>query len=134
MATPWRTQLPVPLRRQTAPLGATAVAPFSAQLPLTVASSGSNARTPAGTLARALGPLRIAATFLLVHVGWLMFRETDTQMLLQHLSLRPWESSTPDREGWLVRPHEADRQLAAEIGADIGGRAQQVVRKRFVGS
>jgi hypothetical protein len=33
-----------------------------------------------------------------VHVGWLMFRETDTQMLLQHLSLRPWESSTLDRE------------------------------------
>jgi alginate O-acetyltransferase complex protein AlgI len=54
--------------------------------------------TPAGTLARALGPLRIAAMFLLVHVGWLMFRETDTQMLLRHLSLRPWESSMLDRE------------------------------------
>ncbi len=53
---------------------------------------------PAGALATALVPLRIAATFLLVHVGWLMFRETDTQMLLRHLSLTPWDSSTLDRQ------------------------------------
>jgi alginate O-acetyltransferase complex protein AlgI len=53
---------------------------------------------PADALGRAVVPLRIAATFLLVHVGWLMFRETDTQMLMRHLSLSPWESSTLDRQ------------------------------------
>jgi alginate O-acetyltransferase complex protein AlgI len=53
---------------------------------------------PGPVLAQGLVPLRIAGTFLLVHVGWLMFRETDTQMLLRHLSLTPWGSSALDRQ------------------------------------
>jgi D-alanyl-lipoteichoic acid acyltransferase DltB (MBOAT superfamily) len=53
---------------------------------------------PRGVLAQTLVPLRIVGTFVLVHVGWLMFRETDTQMLLRHFSLTPWESSALDRQ------------------------------------
>ena len=34
--------------------------------------------------------------FVLVHVGWLMFRETDTQMLLRDLARSPWTASALD--------------------------------------
>jgi len=51
---------------------------------------------PGPKLARALVPLRVAAMFVLVHVGWLMFRETDTQMLLRDLTRSPWTASALD--------------------------------------
>ena len=38
---------------------------------------------PGATAAAVLLPLRIAATFVLVHIGWLIFRETHTPMLLR---------------------------------------------------
>ncbi|MCA9322538.1 MAG: MBOAT family protein [Planctomycetes bacterium] len=41
---------------------------------------------PGATLRR---PLRMAATFLLVCLGWLLFRETDLDRLTDHLALRP---------------------------------------------
>jgi hypothetical protein len=34
-------------------------------------------------------PLRIILTFILVHIGWLMFRENSVDHLLRHLSLNP---------------------------------------------
>lgn len=55
---------------------------------------------PAVTLtpaARAiLAPLRIVGMFLLVCIGWLIFRETDIHMLLRDLTLVPWEASESD--------------------------------------
>jgi D-alanyl-lipoteichoic acid acyltransferase DltB (MBOAT superfamily) len=53
---------------------------------------------PQGALARWLVPVQIVATFVLVHVGWLMFRETDMSYLARHLTLSPWASSAVDRE------------------------------------
>ncbi|GAB4332514.1 MAG: MBOAT family protein [Desulfobulbaceae bacterium] len=40
--------------------------------------------------------LKIIGTFILVHIGWLLFRETDTGMLLGYLQLSPWASSPED--------------------------------------
>jgi D-alanyl-lipoteichoic acid acyltransferase DltB (MBOAT superfamily) len=57
---------------------------------------------PGPHLARALVPLRVAATFMLVHIGWLMFRETDTQMLLRDLTLSPWTGSALDWKAGLA--------------------------------
>ena len=53
---------------------------------------------PTGTVAAILVPLRIVATYALVHVGWLMFRETDASMLARHLSLSPFADSALDRQ------------------------------------
>jgi len=52
-------------------------------------------RIPAGRIASIL---RIAGTFLLVNVGWLMFRETDIHMLLRDFTLTPAHSSPLDRQ------------------------------------
>ncbi len=43
-------------------------------------------------------PIRVAGTFALVNVGWLMFRETDIHALLRDLTLSPWSSSAFDRQ------------------------------------
>jgi hypothetical protein len=40
----------------------------------------------------------IMFTFVLVCVGWLMFRETDITMLLRDLALRPWDTTLADRQ------------------------------------
>jgi alginate O-acetyltransferase complex protein AlgI len=40
---------------------------------------------------------RVVVTFILVCVGWLLFRETDIQMLWRDLSLTPWASTRADR-------------------------------------
>ena len=45
-----------------------------------------------------LTPLRIAGTFVLVHVGWLCFRETSLPMLLRDLTLTPSTSTPLDRQ------------------------------------
>src|SRR5690606_8929762 len=45
-----------------------------------------------------LTPLRIAGTFVLVHVGWLCFRETSLPMLLRDLTLTPSMSTPLDRQ------------------------------------
>jgi D-alanyl-lipoteichoic acid acyltransferase DltB (MBOAT superfamily) len=45
-----------------------------------------------------LTPLRIAATFVLVHVGWLCFRETSLPVLLRDLALTPSMSTPLDRQ------------------------------------
>jgi alginate O-acetyltransferase complex protein AlgI len=42
---------------------------------------------------------QILLTFALVNLGWLMFRETNTQMLLRYLSLNPFAASWPDWQG-----------------------------------
>jgi D-alanyl-lipoteichoic acid acyltransferase DltB (MBOAT superfamily) len=57
---------------------------------------------PAGALASTLVPLRIALTFVLVHVGWLMFRETDTSMLLRHVTTSPFADTALDRQAALA--------------------------------
>jgi hypothetical protein len=36
--------------------------------------------------------------FVLPCVGWLMFRETDIHMLLHDFALRPWSTTTADRQ------------------------------------
>ena len=43
-------------------------------------------------------PLQILGTFLLVNVGWLLFRETDIHMLLRDLTLSPFRTSALDRQ------------------------------------
>ena len=45
-----------------------------------------------------LVPLQVAGMFALTCVGWLMFRETDTHMLMRDFTLTPWSSSTADRQ------------------------------------
>ncbi len=50
-------------------------------------------RAPAWTV-----PLQIIATFVLVQIGWLMFRETETPMLMRDLMLRPGASTALDRQ------------------------------------
>jgi alginate O-acetyltransferase complex protein AlgI len=45
-----------------------------------------------------LTPLRIAGTFVLVHIGWLCFRETSLPMLLRDLTLTPSMSTPLDRQ------------------------------------
>ena len=43
-------------------------------------------------------PLQIAGTFVLVCIGWLMFRETDITMLLRDLTVSPDASSPLERQ------------------------------------
>jgi alginate O-acetyltransferase complex protein AlgI len=45
-----------------------------------------------------LTPLQVAGMFALTCIGWLMFRESDTQMLLRDLMLTPWSASDTDRQ------------------------------------
>jgi alginate O-acetyltransferase complex protein AlgI len=45
-----------------------------------------------------LEPLQVAATFGLVCLGWLMFRETDVHMLWRDLSLSAWTTTAADRQ------------------------------------
>ena len=61
-----------------------------------------DANRRAEALAKAAGwvftPLQIAGTFVLVCVGWLMFRETDITMLLRDLTLSPGTSTPLERQ------------------------------------
>ena len=43
-------------------------------------------------------PLQIAGMFVLVCIGWLMFRETDTSMLIRDLTLSPATSTPLERQ------------------------------------
>jgi D-alanyl-lipoteichoic acid acyltransferase DltB (MBOAT superfamily) len=45
-----------------------------------------------------LTPFQVAGMFALTCAGWLLFRETDTQMLLRDLTLTPFSSSDADRQ------------------------------------
>jgi D-alanyl-lipoteichoic acid acyltransferase DltB (MBOAT superfamily) len=56
---------------------------------------------PPPSALRWLAPLRIVGTFVLVHVGWLIFRETDTAILLRHFAASPWADSALDRQAAL---------------------------------
>jgi hypothetical protein len=61
-------------------------------------------------LAALLVPLQIAGTFVLVHIGWLMFRETDFAMLWRDLTLSPASSSSVERQAgevllWRLLPY-----------------------------
>ena len=38
--------------------------------------------------------VRILLTFILVHIGWLMFRENSSAHLFRHLTLSPWDADT----------------------------------------
>ena len=49
-------------------------------------------------LAPVLTPLRIVVMFVLVHIGWLMFREANLAMLLRDLTLTPAASTAFDRQ------------------------------------
>jgi hypothetical protein len=41
---------------------------------------------------------QVAATFVLVCVGWLMFRETELPALVRDLTLSPFDSTLADRQ------------------------------------
>ena len=45
-----------------------------------------------------LEPLRILGMFLLTCFGWLLFRETDFQMLWRSVTLSPWNTTLADRQ------------------------------------
>jgi D-alanyl-lipoteichoic acid acyltransferase DltB (MBOAT superfamily) len=49
-------------------------------------------------LALVLTPLRIVLMFVLVHIGWLMFRESNLGMLVRDLTLTPAASTVFDRQ------------------------------------
>ena len=49
-----------------------------------------------------LAPLQIAVTFVLVQIGWLMFREREIDMLLRGLTLTPSGSSPIDAQAGLA--------------------------------
>jgi D-alanyl-lipoteichoic acid acyltransferase DltB (MBOAT superfamily) len=49
-------------------------------------------------LAHAVVPLRIAGMFVLTHIGWLMFRETDLSVLLRDLQRWPFAGSQLELE------------------------------------
>ena len=52
--------------------------------------------------ARLLAPLRIAGTFLLVCIGWLLFRERELGMLVRDLTLTPAASTAVERDAGLA--------------------------------
>jgi len=52
--------------------------------------------------ARLLVPLQIAGTFVLVHIGWLMFRETEFAMLWRDLTLTPASATLVERQAGVV--------------------------------
>ena len=49
-------------------------------------------------------PLQILGTFVLAHIGWLIFRETDSGWLMALLMLDPFAASSTDWRyaGWLL--------------------------------
>lgn len=64
---------------------------------LMVVSKGAAAARP-GRWRPWLAPLQILGTFVLVNIGWLIFRETDIHFLLRDLTLSPFATSALDRE------------------------------------
>ena len=54
--------------------------------------------SPPRWLGAALTPLRIAGMFVLTHIGWLMFRETDLSMLIRGLTTSPLAATTAELE------------------------------------
>lgn len=46
-------------------------------------------------------PIPVAITFVLVHIGWLLFREQDSAMLWHYFSLVPWHASQEDWQAGL---------------------------------
>ena len=57
---------------------------------------------PAPAWSRYLAPLRVAGMFVLVCIGWLMFRETNLTMLVRDLTLSPAASSLAERDAGLA--------------------------------
>jgi len=57
---------------------------------------------PSGAVRAMLLPVQVAGMFVLVHVGWLMFRETDTAMLVRHFTQSPWAEAALDRQAALA--------------------------------
>jgi D-alanyl-lipoteichoic acid acyltransferase DltB (MBOAT superfamily) len=60
--------------------------------------------------ARWLAPLQIAGTFVLVHIGWLIFRETEMTMLWRDLTLTPASANLVERQAgevlaWRLLPY-----------------------------
>ncbi len=53
-------------------------------------------------LASALAPLRVAGMFVLVCIGWLMFRETNLAMLVRDLTLTPAGSTLVEHDAGLA--------------------------------
>lgn len=58
--------------------------------------------SPSSSISPLLVPVRIVGMVMLAHVGWLMFRETDTTMLLRHLTLSPFADTAIDRQAALT--------------------------------
>jgi D-alanyl-lipoteichoic acid acyltransferase DltB (MBOAT superfamily) len=58
--------------------------------------------SPPSSISPLLVPVRIIGMVVLAHVGWLMFRETDTTMLLRHLTLSPFADTAIDRQAALT--------------------------------
>ena len=63
-----------------------------------VASAKPERRRGEGGWAGVVAPLQIAGMFVLVCIGWLMFRETDATMLLRDFTLSPGASSALERQ------------------------------------
>jgi len=42
--------------------------------------------------------LQILGTFVLINIGWLLFRETDIQVLLKYFQLTPWTTTDSDNQ------------------------------------
>ncbi len=57
---------------------------------------------PAPAWSRYLAPLRVAGMFVLVCIGWLMFRETNLAMLVRDLTLSPASSSFVEHDAGLA--------------------------------
>jgi len=68
-----------------------------ALLALSRLAERSGLRLPAWTV-RLLAPVRLVGMFVLVNIGWLLFRETDTAMLFRDLRLSPWHATAFDRQ------------------------------------
>lgn len=65
---------------------------------LVVVAHGLAGNQPRRAFRSWLTPLQVVGMFLLTMVGWLMFRETNIEMLLRDLSLTPWETTRVDRQ------------------------------------
>jgi alginate O-acetyltransferase complex protein AlgI len=62
------------------------------------ASAKPDRRRGEGDWVAVVTPLRIAGMFVLVCIGWLMFRETDTTMLIRDFTLSPATSTPLERQ------------------------------------
>lgn len=60
--------------------------------------------TPRSDAWAVLEPAQVMGMFLLTCIGWLIFRETDLQMLWRSLTLVPWNTTLADRQvgGYLL--------------------------------